>query len=308
MITNGLRPFTLRFPSLAGQAVGIVNWGNSSAGFSADTLLHLPTIATAYARLRGREHASLGHVCHKHGLKYVKIQKTQPTELEQILKLWKADLVITSGCAMVSVNALQHLKYGGFNLHPSPLPAYRGADPIAWQVIDQVENMGVTVHRLSADYDTGDILALAEVARKKGATRHQLLEQLEGDVGYELLNEIVETLASGGELTEYKQPEQSPTPTANRLNLDKVGSTWNLSDLTPDKTWDVLKLYNQCPPRWLALKGWRRKFIWRPVEFNCSTNAVPSTAANTWNIEYKGATILLKHQAAVIKLSASKHG
>lgn len=45
------------------------------------------------------------------------------------------------------------------NLHPSMLPAYRGADPIGAQLQGSESRPGVSLHLLDARFDHGDILA-----------------------------------------------------------------------------------------------------------------------------------------------------
>ena len=51
--------------------------------------------------------------------------------------------------------------FGCYNMHPSLLPAYRGPEPIFWQM-RQAADMGVSWHEVIADLDAGAI-----VARKK---------------------------------------------------------------------------------------------------------------------------------------------
>ena len=45
------------------------------------------------------------------------------------------------------------------NLHPSLLPAYRGADPIGAQLEAGDFNFGITLHELDSRFDHGDIIA-----------------------------------------------------------------------------------------------------------------------------------------------------
>jgi methionyl-tRNA formyltransferase len=49
-------------------------------------------------------------------------------------------------------------RHGAVNLHPSPLPEYRGPDP-ARMVYNGESKLGATLHRTAADYDTGAILS-----------------------------------------------------------------------------------------------------------------------------------------------------
>ena len=53
-------------------------------------------------------------------------------------------------------------KLGNLNLHASLLPKYRGAAPIQWAIANGESITGVTIMRLDAGLDTGDILMQAE--------------------------------------------------------------------------------------------------------------------------------------------------
>jgi len=44
------------------------------------------------------------------------------------------------------------------NFHPAPLPGYRGAYPLVQGILDRCESWAVTCHRVSAEFDSGDIL------------------------------------------------------------------------------------------------------------------------------------------------------
>lgn len=53
-------------------------------------------------------------------------------------------------------------KYNIINIHPSLLPSYRGADPVEQQMMNPDDNsnkFGVTIHRVDAGVDTGEVLA-----------------------------------------------------------------------------------------------------------------------------------------------------
>lgn len=49
------------------------------------------------------------------------------------------------------------------NLHPSLLPAYRGADPVGRQIERGERRLGVSLHLLSQRFDEGDIVARASL-------------------------------------------------------------------------------------------------------------------------------------------------
>lgn len=50
-------------------------------------------------------------------------------------------------------------RLGGIGAHPSLLPRHRGPDPTFWAIASGDEETGVSVHRIEAEYDTGDVLA-----------------------------------------------------------------------------------------------------------------------------------------------------
>jgi methionyl-tRNA formyltransferase len=49
-------------------------------------------------------------------------------------------------------------KYGAVNLHPAPLPLYRGPNPLR-SIYDGYPTLGSTLHWIAPEYDTGNILA-----------------------------------------------------------------------------------------------------------------------------------------------------
>lgn len=49
--------------------------------------------------------------------------------------------------------------WGTLNVHPSPLPRYRGPTPLFWQLRDGAEHLHVSLHRVVAELDAGDVVA-----------------------------------------------------------------------------------------------------------------------------------------------------
>jgi len=49
---------------------------------------------------------------------------------------------------------------GFYNIHPGPLPQYRGADPVFQQLKNKEKQAGVTVHKLDEGYDTGPLVMI----------------------------------------------------------------------------------------------------------------------------------------------------
>ncbi len=133
------------------------------------------------------------------------------------------------------VQALSTIRHGGINLQPSLLLAYRGSDPLTWQVVDRVDYLSMSVHRLVERNDAGSILAQFKERRPREAHRQELVQRIEGDVGCEFLNQIVGSFAGQEDVAEVEQPASSPTRTANKLMLKSVGDSWALNDSDVDQ-------------------------------------------------------------------------
>jgi methionyl-tRNA formyltransferase len=75
------------------------------------------------------------------------------------------------GCEVLAVASYNHRigdwsPYLGYavNFHPSPLPLGRGPYPIVKAIRDRYSSWGVTCHKLSPEFDAGDILACERFA------------------------------------------------------------------------------------------------------------------------------------------------
>ena len=59
---------------------------------------------------------------------------------------------------------------GLFNLHPAPLPAYRGPTPLFWQFRAGVTRTAISLHAVKPRFDEGDVLAREWLALPPDAT------------------------------------------------------------------------------------------------------------------------------------------
>lgn len=88
----------------------------------------------------------------------------RPEEVEQ-LKQFPADLFVVAAYGQIlSQEILDLPKYCCINAHGSLLPKYRGSSPIQRAIADGEEKTGITVMRMDAGMDSGDIIAQAEIA------------------------------------------------------------------------------------------------------------------------------------------------
>jgi len=135
-----------------------------------------------------------------------KIRK--PEVIEDIRQLKPEVIVVVAFGQILTKELLEIPKFGSINVHASLLPAYRGAAPIQWAVIDGLKKTGVTTMAMDAGIDTGDILMQRELTLHKKETGGSLFDRL-SVIGAELLVETLTALENGTAIRTKQEDELS---------------------------------------------------------------------------------------------------
>jgi methionyl-tRNA formyltransferase len=98
---------------------------------------------------------------------------------------------------ILPVRLLAVPRHGMLGVHPSLLPKYRGANPIARAILDGHTSTGVTIFRLNARMDAGEIAAQQRVDIGADETTEQLSDRL-ARLGAALLTDVVARMERGG--------------------------------------------------------------------------------------------------------------
>ena len=113
---------------------------------------------------------------------------------------------------------------GCINVHSSLLPAYRGAAPINWAVLNGDKESGVTIMHMAHDLDAGDIIAQTVTPVGPDETAPELYSRL-ADLGAKLLVSVVSDLAAG---TASRTPQDHSKATlAPMLSKELSPMDWN---------------------------------------------------------------------------------
>jgi methionyl-tRNA formyltransferase len=116
---------------------------------------------------------------------------------------------------------------GAIGVHPSLLPRFRGPNPFFWSIDSGDHWTGVTVHRLTEEYDRGDIL-LQERLEVGPRDSWQLARALDRP-SLRLLRTAVSRLGRGEELAARPQVEGdaswAPEPSGDALRVDWTWTT-----------------------------------------------------------------------------------
>ncbi|HEU0011547.1 MAG TPA: methionyl-tRNA formyltransferase [Verrucomicrobiae bacterium] len=143
--------------------------------------------------------------------------------IEQLRQL-QADLIVVAAYGQILPPAILELpRFGCLNVHTSLLPRHRGAAPIQWAILGGDPETGVTIMKMDAGLDTGDILTQITTpiaAADNAQTLHDRLARLGGEL---LVRTIPEYVA--GRITPRPQPAEGVSY-ARRLTKEDGRLDW----------------------------------------------------------------------------------
>lgn len=112
----------------------------------------------------------------------------------EILRNISPDLIVVTAYGQILPKEILELpKYGCINIHASLLPAYRGAAPINWCILNGEKVTGVTSMMMSEGLDTGDMLIKKSTEIGENETYQELYTRL-SVMGGEVLAETIQAI------------------------------------------------------------------------------------------------------------------
>jgi methionyl-tRNA formyltransferase len=150
----------------------------------------------------------------------------RPEAVEHLRALAPDAMVVVGYGQIIPQSVIDIPRLGILNVHASLLPKYRGAGPIQWAIVRGETRTGVTIMRIDAGLDTGDMLLKAETEIGPEENAMELGRRLSA-MGGDLLVEALEGLAAG-RITPEKQ-DNSQATYAPLLKKEDGLIDWNLS-------------------------------------------------------------------------------
>lgn len=120
---------------------------------------------------------------------------------------------------------------GGVNLHPTLLPHYRGPSPLLHLLVDDAygQHGGVTLHRMTAAYDEGEVLAQIPLGERFWTSRETYLAGVSAAMR-RLVVEVVPEVCLGGTTGEPQPGGSFPWATLQPGPLT-IDSRWTSAKL-----------------------------------------------------------------------------
>lgn len=225
---------------------------------------------------RGREvqYSPVKECALSYGIPVLQPLKIKEKDAVEELRKYPADIFVVAAFGqLLSEEILNMPRFGCINIHASLLPAYRGAAPIQWCVINGEEKTGVTIMQMAKGMDTGDILLQKEVVLDEKETGGSLFDRLM-ETGAELIVEALPKIEAG-ELTPVVQKGELATY-AGKITKDMGNIDFAKSAVTIER---LIRGLNPWPSAFTHYKGKILKIWEADVVSECvnAENPVPGT-------------------------------
>jgi methionyl-tRNA formyltransferase len=174
-----------------------------------------------------------------------------------------ADVGVVAAYGMLIPRAvLSRPAHGLLGVHPSLLPAYRGAAPVAWAILRGETQTGVSVYRLNERLDAGDVLIQRAVGIEPEEDAGTLTNRL-SCLGAEALAEGLDALGQGR--ATFTPQDESRASLAPKLTKAQRALDWRSP---ADMLARTIRAMNPSPGAFIPWQG-------TPLKL-CSAAAVPA--------------------------------
>ena len=140
------------------------------------------------------------------GLPVLQPERARDLGFIQALGELRLDLIAVAAYGQILPASILNLPtFGCLNVHTSLLPKYRGAAPIQWAILNDESETGVTIMKMDAGMDTGDILTWKSTPIHPTDNAQTLHDRL-AIMGAELLVATIPNFVAGN-IAPSKQPD-----------------------------------------------------------------------------------------------------
>ena len=224
-----------------------------------DAAYEVVAVITAVDKKAGRgqkvQESAVKKVANKHRIPCLQPKNLKDPSFIDELKSYKADLQIVVAFRMLPEVVWDMPPMGTMNLHASLLPAYRGAAPINWAIINGEETTGVSTFLLKHEIDTGEIIQREEIQMDPRETAGSLHDKLMKEGAKVLVKSI--SLLDKGQAEPTAQSELIPNgrmladlPEAPKIFREDCKIKWNEDLRSVDQKIRGLSPY---PAAWTTL-------------------------------------------------------
>jgi methionyl-tRNA formyltransferase len=227
----------------------------SLEALATDARFAVQAVVTQPDKPRGRDlktqSTPVKKVALAHNLPVLQPERSRAESFISQLRELRPDLIVVAAYGQIlSQSLLDVPPYGCVNVHASLLPKYRGAAPIQWAILNGDSETGVTIMKMDAGLDTGDILSESRIPIADTDNAQALHDRL-AKLGAELLVRTV---------PDYVEARVTPRPQSARGEAPGYARKISKEDGRIDWTKPARAIWNQVR----AFVPWPTAYTWLP--------------------------------------------
>ena len=218
----------------------------SLQALAADRQFSVTAAVTQPDRSKGRtlkpQSSPVKVLAQKLGLPLLQPARIRDEKFIADLRALRPELIVVAAYGQILPPDILDLPpHGCLNVHTSLLPKYRGAAPIQWAIAQGDAETGVTIMKMDAGLDTGDIVAQSSTPispEDDSASLHDRLARL----GAELLVQTIPDYVAG-KIQPRPQPVEGVS-LAPKIKKEDGRIDWNLP---AQRIWNRLRAFTPWP-------------------------------------------------------------
>lgn len=206
-----------------------------------------------------------------------------------------ADVMVVAAYGLILPQTVLDMpKYGCLNIHGSLLPRWRGAAPIQRAIATGDAETGVTIMKMAAGLDTGDMMYKTICPIEADDTSATLHDKLAAQ-GATALVAVLETEATLQKFLETREvQDESQTVYAHKLSKAEAKIDWSQDAVSIDRN---IRAFNPWPVAFIPLDETNNLRVWNSLLSN--VNASGKTAGTILKIDKQGVHVACGNGQAI---------
>ena len=163
------------------------------------------------------------------------------------------DVIISHGPEKLPTEIINCAKFGGLNIHWGLSPYYRGMYTVRWPILEgSLEYVGLTIHKLDANLDTGPIIYQGRPELREGLC-YKEIEYMLTNIAKNKIEKCIQYIVKNSNFSEQnlKTGKHFWARDWNQSNLEKIENKdyidgqirkYNANKAELDKTVDIVNL------------------------------------------------------------------
>jgi methionyl-tRNA formyltransferase len=186
----------------------------------------------------------------KSGLPVLQPEKARDAQFVEELRGLHPDLIAVAAYGQILPQSILDLpRFGCLNVHTSLLPKYRGAAPIQWAILNDEAETGVTIMKMDAGLDTGDIVSI-EKTPIQPQDNSQILHDRLAQMGAGLLVRTISDFVAG-KIQPRPQPHEGVSH-VSKIKKEDGKIDWSL----PARViWNRVRAFTPWPGAFTFIQG-----------------------------------------------------